>query len=166
MRWRNRGRWPGLGPTRSSGATRGVGIDAEILLLAPKFPDGSLDYTIAIDCVIDPRVDLIASLTLACAPSGTGEMQISDLIVRGDTLAFTATGGQPGRRHTLKYVVTMTDGRVFPFVRRQNVTPVLPTDQAQAIPSQDFGAALTWTFRPSLNFTEPRNAIALMLGWI
>jgi hypothetical protein len=147
------------------GSLRGVLIDAPIIVLPAKFPDAMLDYTIEIPAAIDPTVDFIASVALAVKPSGAGEMQISSLTVADDSLTYTASGGQPGRYHTLKFIVTMTDGRVFPFIGLQVITPVSPWDQAPRPPSWGFGAVLTWVFAPSLVFTQPRNTGLRLWGW-
>lgn len=146
--------------------TRGVIDDATTLAIPAKFPDAMLDFTFDITDAIDTTVDFLASASLVCAPSGAGEMQISNLTVAGDGLTYTAAGGQPGRWYTLKLAVTMTDGRLFTFVGLQPVTPVLPTDQPIPVPpSAGFGTPITWAFAPSLNFSMVRNGVLRNLGW-
>lgn len=147
------------------GSLRGVLMDAPTISIAPKFPDAVLDFTLDIPFAIDPTEDFIASVTLEMRPSGTGEMTISNLTVANDSLTYTASGGQPGRAQRLKFIVTMTDGRIFPFIGEQKITPVDPTDQAQPIAGDVFGPPLTWVFAPGLNFTQPRNAALRLLGW-
>lgn len=146
--------------------TRGVVDDAPLLAIPAKFPDAALDFTIDITASIDTSVDFIASASLVCAPSGAGEMQISNLSVAGDGVTYTASGGQPGRWYTLKLVVTMSDGRVFAFVGAQPVSPVLVTDQPPPTPpSVGFGTAIIWTYQPGLNFTLVRNSALRLWGW-
>jgi len=144
------------------GSMRGVMVDAPILPIDAKFPGTTLDFTINIPCAIDPAQDFIQSVSLACAPSGAGEMQISGLTVAGYALTFTASGGQPGRAYRLKCLGAMTNGRVFEFVAEQHITPELPDDQPQPAPSRGFGTPITWAFAPSLNFSLSRNS-SLML---
>ena len=146
----------------SGGSLRGVVIDAPLLILPSKYPDAGLDYAIDITLAIDPAVDFVSSISVQVAPSGLGEMRISGLSLVGDVVTVIATGGQPGRHYRLKYIVAMTDGRVFAFVALQPVTPVLPWDQAQPIPSRGFGTAIVWTWTPTLNFSISRNSMLLL----
>ncbi|HEY8685970.1 MAG TPA: hypothetical protein VIO57_10230 [Chloroflexota bacterium] len=146
--------------------TRGVVDNAPMLPILAKFPDATLDFTIDITAAIDTTVDFIASASLVCAPSGTGEMQISNLQVAGDSVTYTAAGGQPGRWYTLKLLVTMSDARVYTFLGTQPITPVLPTDQPSPTPpSAGFGSAITWAYLPSLVFTQVRNTALRLWGW-
>ena len=138
---------------------RGVITDAPIVPIPAKFPDAVLDFAVDIPDAIDPAIDFPASASLRCAPSGAGEMQISGLTVINNQLTYTASGGQPGRRYRLKFVVPMTDRRTFTWVGEQPITPVLSTDQAQPIPSPDFGTAIYWTFVPCMmDFTNIQNS--------
>lgn len=130
-----------------------------------KLPDAILDYTLDIGAAIDPAVDFIVSATAAVAPSGAGEMQPSNLRVAGACLTLTMTGGQPGRTYTVKFIVPMTDNRIFEFLVRQYVPPLLPEDLPQAIPDPGFGPPATWSFGPSLDFSQPRNSALRLWGW-
>jgi len=142
-----------------SGALRGVIIDAPIEVLASKFPDAVLDYAVAIPFAIDPDVDFISSVTVQAKPSGAGEIVINSLSVSDDILIITVAGGQAGRLYTYKFAVAMQNGRGFTFVAVQKVTPVSPSDQAQPVPSRAFGPLTTWTYGPSLDFSQPRNSM-------
>jgi hypothetical protein len=122
---------------------RGVAFDAPIVPIKPKWPDTAFDFFVPVPCDIDPTADFIATVTLACAPSGTGEMQISNLVAVPGGLSYTATGGQPGRLYRLKFSITMVNGRVFSFLGEQWVTALLPGDQPFAPTSPGFGTAIT-----------------------
>lgn len=125
---------------------------APIIPIEAKFVDAVLDFTIDLSCAIDPTVDFPASASLACAPSGAGEMAISALSVVDDAVTYTAAGGQPGRLYRLKLIVSMTDGRVFVFEGEQPVLGYLPSDRPQTNFTIGFGDAITWTAPPRGNF--------------
>lgn len=136
------GPWPSI-----SGSMRGQIDDAPIVPIYAKFPDTVREYTVTLPAWAEIGTELIASATLACAPSGSGEMQISGLTIENNELTYTASGGQPGRWYSLKFLVTMTDGTVFSFIGTQPVTPVLPTDQpTQVPPNAGFGTPITGVF--------------------
>jgi hypothetical protein len=140
------------------GSLRGVLVDAPVVSLEAKYPDTILDYTVDIPDAIDREQDFIASVTAAASPSGDGELVLSGLSVADLGLTLTTSAGQPGRVYTIKFIVAMLNGRVFPFVVSQLVSPVLPTDQPQAVPSFEFGATIIWNFAQSLDFSDPRNS--------
>ena len=88
---------------------------------------------------------MLSSLSLAAAPSGTGELTISALAFAAGIVTFTPAAGQPTRCYTLLLTATRSDGQVSDYVFKVRVDPVLITDQAQAAPSTGFGTANTWT---------------------
>jgi hypothetical protein len=126
----------------------------------------TLDYSLDISCAINPEYDIISTVTAACAPSGAGEMQISNLQFAGDVLTLTTSGGQPGRIYTVMFIVTMFDGRVFEFLVYQGVPPGLPGYLVPVPPSPGFGQAITTVSYASFDFTNPLNSgyISLLAG--
>lgn len=150
---------------RSFGFPRRDGARGHRLRIPGKFPDAALDFPIEIPRAVDTRHDFIATVAIYCAPSGPGELELSNLIVRDYDLIYTVAGGQPRRKYTHKAVVTMTNGRIYPFVGDQEVWAVLETDQPQKPSSAGFGAPLTWTFVPALDFTQPRSGALRLWGW-
>jgi len=122
----------------------GVAAHAPVSIFDPKYPGQSVDYTLDLTDVVDPVVDLLASVSVMCAPSGSGEMQISDLQVAADALTVTFSGGQPGRIYTILYAASAFNGRVFDCVARMTVDKVRVTDVAQTVPTEDFGTPLIW----------------------
>lgn len=118
-------------------------VDAPIVPVGPKWPDTAFDFTVLVPSGFDPTVDFIASVTLACAPSGAGEMQVSNFTAVRGGLSYTATGGQPGRVYRLKFSIALIGGGVFSFLAVQSVSSPLRGDQAQAAPSPGFGTPIT-----------------------
>jgi hypothetical protein len=111
----------------------------DIPAFPPKFPGAILDWGLDISQAIDPGADFILSATVQVAPSGNGELSIDAFGVFGYVLSVTLSSGQPRRDYTLKFTVTMTDGRVFVFVATLCVIPVLPSDIPPLAPSNGFG---------------------------
>jgi len=124
------------------GALRGVPVSREPIWLPSKLPTAVKGYRYEID-PLDAQV--LSSLSLAAAPSGTGELTISALAFAAGMVTFTAAAGQPTRCYTLLLTATRSDGQVSDYVFKVRVDPVLITDQAQAAPSTGFGTANTWT---------------------
>lgn len=124
------------------GSLRGHPINTEPVWLRPKLAGAVTSYRHRISEVDEA---LLTGLTLAAAPSGTGELVISALGYGAGTVTFTATGGQPTRCYTLLLSATRSDGVVSECLLKLKVGFVLMTDQAQAVPSAGFGTALTWT---------------------
>jgi hypothetical protein len=124
------------------GSLRGVPFGIEPIWLDAKLPGAVRQYRHRIS-----RLDemVLTGLSLACAPSGAGELVISALGYGAGTVAFTAAGGQPMRCYTLLLSATRSDGMVSEYLLSLRITFVLPTDQAQAAPSAGFGTALTLT---------------------
>ncbi len=105
-----------------AGSLRGVPVSDEPRCLAPKLPSAVRVYRWCLDPV---DAALVSGLSLAAAPSGSGELAVSGL------------GFASG--------VTRSDGGVSDALFKVRVDPVLATDQAPAAPSAGFGTPLTWS---------------------
>ena len=123
------------------GSLRGVPVGVEPVWLEPKLAGAIKPYRYEIS-PLDQQ--LLTGLTLAAAPSGTGELAISALGCGAGIVTFTAAGGQPTRCYTLLLTVTRSDGMVSEYLLKMRVDPVLVTDQPQAIPAPCFGTAVVW----------------------
>jgi len=126
----------------------------------------TLDYALDISSAIDPAVDIIQTVSTAIAPSGTGEMIGSNLMVNEDLLILTTSAGQPGRIYTTNFTVTMIDGRIFNFPVYQGVPPGLGGYPPMPPPNPGYGPVLTWVAPPGFDFRNPNNSgyIALLGG--
>lgn len=122
------------------GSLRGVPVSTEPVWLEPKFATAVKPYRYEIS-PLDQQ--LLTGLTLAAAPSGTGELVISSLGNGAGVVTFTAAGGQPTRCYTLLLNATRSDGMVSEYLLKLTVDPLLLTDQAQIAPSTGFGTAVS-----------------------
>jgi hypothetical protein len=124
------------------GSLRGVPIGCEPIWLASKLPTAVRQYRHPID-PLDAQV--LTALSLAAAPSGTGELTISGLGYASEIITFTLAAGQPTRWYTLLLTATRSDGLVSDYLFKVRVDPVLATDQPQVTPSVGFGTGVVWT---------------------
>ncbi len=123
------------------GALRGVPVSREPIWLPSKLPTAIKGYRHEID-PLDAQV--LSSLSLAAAPSGSGELTISALAFAAGIVTFTAAAGQPTRCYTLLLTATRSDGLVSDFLFKLRVGSVLVTDQPPVPPVAGFGAAAVW----------------------
>ena len=124
------------------GTLRGVPVSREPIWLPSKLSTAIKGYRYEID-PLDAQV--LSSLSLAAAPSGTGELMISALAFAAGIVTFTAAAGQPTRCYTLLLTATRSDGLVSDYLFKLRVGNVLVTDQPQVSPAVGFGTAVVWT---------------------
>ena len=124
------------------GSLRGVPVGTQPIWLDPKFPVAVARCAYEISPL---DAQLLTGLSLAAAPSGTGELVISALTYGSGVVGWKVAGGQPGRTYALMLSATRSDGAAGAYLLSLRVDPVLATDQAQPVPSAGFGTALTWT---------------------
>lgn len=126
------------------GSLRGVPFGIEPVLLDSKLPGTVREYRHRISR-LDEQV--LTALSLACAPSGTGELVISALGYGAGIVTFTAAVGQPTRCYTLLLSAMRSDGMVSEYLLKLRINPVLLTDQPQVAPSAGFGTPAVWSTR-------------------
>jgi hypothetical protein len=123
------------------GSLRGVPMSREPIWLASKLPTAVKGYRYEID-PLDAQV--LSSLSLAAAPSGSGELTISALAFAAGIVTFTVAAGQPTRCYTLLLTATRSDAKVSDYLFKLRVGNVLVTDQPQVPPAGGFGTAVVW----------------------
>jgi hypothetical protein len=123
------------------GALRGVPVSREPIWLPSKLPTAIKGYRYEID-PLDAQV--LSSLSLAAAPSGSGELTISALSFAAGIVTFTAAAGQPTRCYTLLLTATRSDGQVSDYLFKLRLGNLLVTDQPQVLPATGFGTAVVW----------------------
>src|ERR1700684_1707677 len=104
------------------GSLRGVPVGCEPTWLPPKMP------TAVTGCrfEISPRdAQVLTSLSLAAAPSGTGELTISALAFAAGIVTFTAAAGQPTRCYSLLPTATRSEGVDSEYLFKLRVGNVL-----------------------------------------
>lgn len=109
-----------------------------------RFAAANLAYGFSIADAVTPNVDYIASVAVAVAPSGSGEMVPAALSVIGYNVTILPIGGQPGRVYTYSVVATMKNGNRYLFIIQQGTSKVLQADTPQVAPSPEFGSEITW----------------------
>jgi hypothetical protein len=124
------------------GSLRGAPVSIEPCWLDPKLPAAVKPYRFPIS-PLDALV--LTGLSLAAAPSGTGELTISALGFGAGIATFTLAGGQPTRCYTLLLTAARSDGMVGEYLLKVRVDPVLPADQPQVAPDAEFGAPANWS---------------------
>jgi hypothetical protein len=116
-----------------------------------RLPSALLSYALDIACAVNTATDVVASATVAVAPSGTGELTLSAFTGSGYELIVTPTGGQPGRVYRYLFLATMTNGNVYEFLVQQETRKSLPSDFPQVAPVAGYGAPMSCTtFGPAL----------------
>jgi hypothetical protein len=118
----------------------------------------TLDYSLDISSAVNPDIDFVLSVSAAIAPSGAGEMALSDIIVFENVITLTCSGGVQSRVYTIMLTVTMTDGRIFDFLVYQAVPPGLRGYAVPVAPSPGFSDPQVWNYAPMLDFTNPLNS--------
>lgn len=128
-----------------------------------KLAVASLDYTLDTTNSVIVGSDVIASVSVQIAPSGVGELSVSNIFVNGYMLTVTTAGGQPNRVYTMLIVAFMTNGRNYAFLVNQGISQLLDTDVPQISPTPGFGTAIMWNATPitapGLAVTLPSNAV-------
>jgi hypothetical protein len=104
----------------------------------------SLDVSEMLNLTTNGR---IVAVNAAAAPSGTGELALSNLsaTASGYTLRLTLDDGQPTRVYSIAFTVGMSDGEIFEFVAFQGIPPGLPGYPTPYPPVPDFGDPVTWS---------------------
>jgi hypothetical protein len=123
-----------------------------------KTATASLDYTLDLALIINPSEDFFQYISVAVAPSGIGELDVTNLIVDGTLLTVTLSNGQPTRVYTLDFTTTMSDGRVFDFLVYIGVQRGLPGYVIAFPPDPGYGSPVTWHWPPALDFSNPLNS--------
>ena len=107
-----------------------------------KLQAATLDYSLNISTILAQGVDFISAVTAACAPSGSGELTISNPVITNAVLTLTTAGGVPSRVYTVQWIVTCQDGRIYSFIVYQGIPPI-PGYVVPVAPSPFFGASVS-----------------------
>lgn len=123
--------------------TQAVGLAQ--LWFPAKLPGATTDQVFDISALIPP-VDAtqIETLSAQIAPSGTGELSATALVVADAELTITLTGGVPTRVYAILFTAALTGGEVAQWIIYQGVPPDLVTDHAGPALDPGFGTPVTW----------------------
>jgi hypothetical protein len=130
-----------------------------------KLPGATRTYGFNVAALISPE-DIFQTITAQTAPSGSGELALTDLTVEGDVLYLTTSSGVGTRVYTIKFVATCFDGQIYEWLIYQAVPPDLVGYTIPVAPSPGFGPAQTWIWNASFDFSNVMNSsyIALLGG--
>lgn len=107
-----------------------------------KLEAAELNYSLGIESVVTFGVDFISAVSVACSPSGAGELVISNPVVTNTVLTLTTAGGVPSRVYTIEWLVTCSNGFVYPFIVYQGVPPI-PGYVIPVSPVPSFGGSIS-----------------------
>ena len=107
-------------------------------------PGDNLPYGVDISSVLAADNDTVASMTLALAPSGAGEMQIGAFLLIGGVVTFALSGGQPGRAYRGALTVTGAGPHVWEWIVHICVSIDGSVMNSPPPPSQDYGPVVSW----------------------
>jgi len=131
-----------------------------------KQQDASLSYSLDITAAVNPTEDFVFFVQASVAPSGAGELVLSGLELDELVLTLTTTAGQQGRIYTIKFDVTMGDGRLYTFLVYQGVPPGLRGYPTPPPPTPGFSTPIVINApAPSLDFSKSVNSGLRLMGW-
>lgn len=131
-------------------------------------PDGYLAEKQPVDVstrsftVVRPP-SIVTLITVAAAPSGSGELALSDLTVDRNVATVKVSGGVAGRVYSLKAIATGTDSHITESIWFLPMAVTLMTDPPTLAPSAGYGVAVEWPYETSLDFSKPLNSGYLVL---
>jgi len=127
-------------------------------------PSDTLDYSLDLTAPLADVDDVIATVTLTVAPSGTGELSYSRLSVAGDVITWWGAGGVAGRRYLVSVTAATGYGRAFAYVVALNIDPTLATYPLPPPPNPGPGLPIMVS-AAALVFNVPSNSMYLGMGW-
>lgn len=108
-------------------------------------PGANLAYTFSLS-EIQAAGDTVSGASLAIAPSGLGELQVSSIAVASFVLTAHLSGGQPGRSYRCQILITGSSGRIWEYVINLVVSDEAavqpPVNPPPPVPG--FGTPATW----------------------
>ena len=110
-----------------------------------KYKGESRDFSLDISRSIDSKSDVFKMVTVACAPSGDGELVLSNLFAVGAIITLTTSVGQPTRIYDILLTITMTNNRIYEFLVNQAIPQSEPSFQVPMSPNPGFGPEIVWT---------------------
>jgi len=78
-------------------------------------PNCSLDYQLDIMAALVDNGSEVETVSASAAPSGTGELELSELIYENGIISICLSYGAPGRIYKIRFNVLCKDGLHFSF---------------------------------------------------
>jgi predicted Zn-dependent protease len=115
------------------------------LIFPVKEPDEVLDFQIDATTKIADSADTINAVSVAIAPSGIGEMTVSEIKVNGSFITIWLNGGIPARIYQVNVQVSTTGNRTYEWPTVVQISSDLVTYPIAPPDSAGFGPALIWS---------------------
>lgn len=104
-------------------------------------------------------------VSLAAAPSGMGELALSNLTVFRNRATFTVSNGVPGRVYTLGAITQDENNDFYQHLMFLPMVSTLAADPPPLAPSEAFGDAITWGISMTqFSPTSPTGQLTLASG--
>lgn len=116
-------------------------------------PDDSLDYNLDLTAVMSATSDVIESVSISAAPSGSGELVLSNAYVGGYLIEFFASGGVAGRLYAILINVVTGAGREYSWLANIAIDPTYAIPPIPIAPNPGFGTAITAS--QTVNYSPP-----------
>lgn len=106
-------------------------------------PDEVLDYSVDVTAPLNEIGASLVSVSVAIAPSGSGELSARTLSVSGTVITVWLAGGVAGRRYRIK-IAAITQSDEFEWLIGLRIDPWNATFPTPEPPSTNFGTPITW----------------------
>jgi hypothetical protein len=103
-----------------------------------------LDYYLDTVAAIYHNGDEISSLRISTAPSGTGEISISNISMNDGIIRIDFTGGVPGRLYRVRVDVNTLLGRDYSWIINLPISKEYFAGPFPVAPNPGFGTVATW----------------------
>jgi hypothetical protein len=111
-------------------------------IFPPAQPGCDLDYSIDVTALLADVGDILAAISLAIAPSGSGELAALDLAVNGSVITAQFGGGVAGRVYRIAVTAMGASGRVWTW--HFGLTVGRPSELCPPPPNPGFGMPITF----------------------
>lgn len=125
----------------------------------------NLDWTLDVTVPLADANDQITTVSLALAPSGTGERTISSLALNGTTITAQLAGGLRGRNYLNQFTVTGLSGRIWRWRVNQFISPIPYKYPVPLPPSWNYGTPTVTTVNGILTVYGSILALSFPGNW-
>jgi hypothetical protein len=124
-------------------------------------PDTSRDYALNYSIALQP-LDVPLEASLSVQPSGSGELQATNLRVVGGLLTWHGAGGIAGRNYIVKINIRTALPETLSFLIGLPIDDLLAIQPLPDPPNSGFGPIIEWMLSPprvpSQNYTAAENS--------
>ena len=107
-------------------------------------PEDDLDYYADASLLLSDVSDTIVGISASAAPSGSGELQISNVGLAGAVISLWLTGGIPGRFYNVRLLCRTANQRNFSVLIGLQIDTALAQNPLTTPQSSGFGTQAIW----------------------